>query len=330
MLRSWILVAFALAGTLTAASLPDKFDGYQKGQSSVPAVSDKPTWDEYGLKDSEQASYSGAGRLFTVTAYRFEDPTGAAAAFDWQKPEQSRSNRVANLAAAFPGGEILVFGNYLLRFEGWQPEAGEVAPLVKALPSVSRASLPILRGYMPGVSKIPNSDRYILGAGTLRRFEPRISESAAGFDMSSEAATARYRTAGGEIQLTVFMFPTPQIARVRLPDFQKVAGAEVKRSGPLVAVALPGANNAPPSNFGEMAKALLARIEYRPEFMWTESVPKYENPGKMIMAIVNLAGFLIALCAGAGLLVAGLRIFGPRFGVSIAGRPIQELDLREK
>ena len=79
-----------------------------------------------------------------------------------------------------------------------------------------------------------------------------------------------------------------------------------------------------------MARALLAKIDYRPEFMWTEDVPRNENPGKMIMAIVNLAGFVIGLCAVAGLMLAALRVFGPRFGVSIAGPPLQELDLREK
>ena len=113
-------------------------------------MADKAVWDEFGLKDSEQASYTGAGRTFTLTAYHFEDPTGAAAAFDWQKPAEARSSRVANLAASFPDGEMVVFGNYLLRIEGWQPSAEEIAPVAKSLPNVSRASLPILRGYMPG------------------------------------------------------------------------------------------------------------------------------------------------------------------------------------
>jgi hypothetical protein len=330
MLWSRILVAFALSASLHAAVLPDGFDVYRKGQSSPAVLADKPVWDEYGLKDAEQATYAGAGRTFTVSAHHFQDPTGAAAAFDWQKPEQAKASRVANLAATFPGGELIVFGNYLLRIEGWQPSASDVAPLVKALPSVSRASLPILRGYMPEHNKIGNSDRYILGPGTLRQFEPRIPEEAAAFHLSSEAATARYRTSNGDVQLTLFMFPTPQIARVQLPNFEKIPGAEVKRSGPLLAITLPVSAAAAPGNFSEVAKALLAKIDYRPEFMWTENVPRNENPGKMIMAIVDLAGFLISLCAVGGLLMAGLRIFGPRFGISIAGGPIQELDLREK
>jgi len=330
MLRSWILVAFTLSVSLHAAILPDTFDSYRKGPTSPAALTAKAIWDEYGLKDSEQASYSGDGRTFSVTAYRFEDPTGAAASFDWQKPEQSRASRVANLAATFPNGELVVFGNYLLRFDGWQPSVQEIAPIAKALPGVSRASLPILRGYLPEHNKVANSDRYVLGPRTLGEFEPRIPEDAAGFQLSSEAATARYRTAGGDIELILFMFPTPQIARLKLPDFAKITGAEVRRSGPLMAVALPASPDNRSANFSEVAKALLARIEYRPEFTWTENVPRNENPGKMIMAIVTLAGFLICLCAVAGLLVAVLRIVGPRFGVSIAGGPLQELDLREK
>ena len=66
MLRSWILVAFALSVSLHAATLPDNFDGYRKGQSSPAVLADKAVWDEFGLKDSEQASYTGAGRTFTV------------------------------------------------------------------------------------------------------------------------------------------------------------------------------------------------------------------------------------------------------------------------
>jgi hypothetical protein len=330
MLRSWLLVAFVLSGSLQAALLPGSFDGYQKGPSAPLTLSDKQIWDEYSLKDSDQAQYRGAGRNFTITAYRFEDPTGAAAAFDWQKPPAAKPSRVANLAASYPGGELVVFGNYLLKIDGWQPSAEELAAIAKALPKVSRASLPLLRAYMPQSNRNLNSDRYIVGPQSLQLFESRIPQDAAAFHLSTEAATARYRSAAGEIQLTLFSYPTPQIARSQTPLFEKIPGAEVMRSGPLVGVALPTPGTTPPANFSQVSRALLSRIEYRPEFTWAESIPPYENPGKMILAIVALAGYLIGFCALAGLVIAALRIFGPKFGISIAGAPIQELDLREK
>jgi hypothetical protein len=316
------IAAFLLfAFSASAAVLPEKFGAYTRGASSAATLIDRAIWDEYGLKASEQASYSGR-RNFTVTAFRFADPTGAAAAFDWQRPANAMASNVANLAALYPGGELVVFGNYLLRVDGWQPAAADLADLAKVLPNVSRASLPIVRAYLPERGLIAGSDRYILGPASLSQFAPQFPATVLAFDQfSTEGEVAKYRTAGGDVTLGLFMFPTPQIARERFTGFEAIPGAAAKRSGTIVAVVTSSTSaaalNRPQS---EAAQRLLNRIEYRPEFTVAESVrtrPR-ENVGQMILAIFTLAGILISVALVLGLLFGGLRVFGKKFGIGPA------------
>ena len=202
-------------------------------------------------------------------------------------------------------------------------------PLAKVLPSVSRASLPDPARLSARAERIAGSDRYILGPAYLERFEPRIPGQAAAFHLSSEAATARYRTSAGEMQLTLFMFQTPQMARERLPEFQKIAGADRAEVGTPDGGRVACAGRRARGELRQRCRVLLDKIEYRPEFMWTEEVPRYENPGKMILAIFDLAGICIGACAAAGVdspasvsSVPGLagQLLEPRFRNSTLGK----------
>ena len=85
--------------------------------------------------------------------------------------------------------------------------------------------------------------------------------------MGAEAEIARFRSKGGELDLVIFSYPTPQIARrQRVAEFEKLAGVMAKRAGPLVAVV-------PFRDSPDQAERLLARVNYQATITWDEYVP---------------------------------------------------------
>jgi hypothetical protein len=93
------------------------------------------------------------------------------------------------------------------------------------------------------------------------------------------------------------------MARERAVEFQKVQGALVKRTGPLVAVVL-----SPPDP--DEAERLLAQIRYQATVAWSEYVPSSrDNIGTLIVNIFILIGFLLVFGVVAGVAYGGVRTF---------------------
>src|SRR5579864_7747141 len=113
------LSALLLPGLVGATILPDTIGAFHRCATSPATITDRAVWDEYGLKDSEAATYQSDSAKFTATAYQLGDTTGALAAFDWQRPAGAKASGVARLAAETPGVLLLVHGNYLLVFSGY-------------------------------------------------------------------------------------------------------------------------------------------------------------------------------------------------------------------
>jgi len=94
------LLAAVLAPALCLGAIwPDNVGAWKRAATMQAALSDRPIWDEFGLKESEAARYENGGASFTVTGYRLQDTTGAMAAFDWQRPAKSTVSQLAPLAA---------------------------------------------------------------------------------------------------------------------------------------------------------------------------------------------------------------------------------------
>ncbi len=186
-----------------------------KSASAPAPIADQAQADEYGLDAAERADYGS----FQVTAWRFKDVTGAYAA-----------------SLVIPTKGAVRVGNYVVACEGKCPR--NFAALADAsLPHVSHGLLPSLPSYFPSKNLLPRSERYILGPEGLKANAPDIPASAVGFDFGTEGEIAHYRTPAGPVTLAIFSFPLPSMARQQLPEFQKIAGATAKRTGPLVAVA---------------------------------------------------------------------------------------------
>jgi hypothetical protein len=319
-MRRWLVVGcwLSVAAAVSAAVWPDQIGAYKKVASKPPAVEDRALWNEYGLSQAEQAEYAGGGSPFTATAYRLRDSTSALGAFEWQRPSDARPSKLADVAIETRDGVLFLFGNYLFRFDGWKPRTPDLDAFLGHLPGLDRTQLPTSR--LPALGIKPNSQRYVLGPAGLDRFEQGVPPALAAFSMGAEVEIAQYDTPAGPMQLAVFSYPTPQIARQRLPQFQSLPGALAKRAGPLVAVILSPKDP-------NQAERLLSFVTYKAEITLNERVPTArDNVGDLLVNIFLLVGYILAVFIAAGLGVAVAR----RLGWGTSGDPMTLLHLEDR
>ncbi len=293
-----------------AALLPDTIGAYRRTATAGAVLADRAVWDEYGLKASESATYENGKERFTATAYRLQDSTAALGAFDWQRPSDAKPSAAATLAAETPKSLILAHGNYLFSFQGYKPMAAELASVLNPLRDVDSTPLPTLPGFLPAQDLLPNSERYILGPASLQKFDPGIPPSVAAFHLGAEAQMGVFRTGKADTTLAIFNYPTHQIAMVKEQEFRKIAGAVVKRSGPLLAVILSPADP-------DAAERLLAQVRYEAQVTLTERPPtSVKQVGNMLVNIFVLIGILLVFSTIAGFFVGGFRtvLLGSRRG----------------
>ncbi len=282
--------------------------GVAAGQTAAPGAPPRSPelWTEFGYQATETVTWNGPNGPVNVTAWRFADPTGAYAALQAEADRKS----------------VLLSGNYLLSFEGTPPPVDAIGSLTAKLPNRTTSAMPPIVQYLPEKGRVAGSERYALGPAGLAQFEPRVPRELASFERGAESLTARFRHGGSELQMTVFQYPTPQIAIERFRHFEKLGGAAVKRSGTLIAV-VPEARENP------AAARLLAQVEYRPNLTWNEYVPKHttQDAAKMILAISVLAAGLIVASLVLGLFFGGGKILAKKLGFKVAEEDFTSLHI---
>ncbi|HBY61599.1 MAG TPA: hypothetical protein DEH78_17390, partial [Solibacterales bacterium] len=219
------------------------------------------------------------------------------------------------------GGAWRQAQNFVLRFDGPKPRKSDLDAFLSALPGQTGDSLPTLPAFLPENGRLAGSERFAVGPAGLAQAEPRLDPALALFDRGSEAAVAAYRDG---VTLVVVGFPTPQIARQRLPEFEKVPGAVARRSGPLVALAL-----GPPGP----AAAVAASVQYQASVSWNQPTKDYfsTDVAGMLIGIFKLTGYILVFCLSAGLFMLGLRRLGRLLtGNPSAVEPMIVLDLKDK
>jgi hypothetical protein len=328
-MKSFILLSASALLLIPAAAFPAMFPetaGHWKLTASAAAkVPDLKVWREYGLKDSQTATYSDAGAEWTISGYRFDEATGAMAAFDAARPADAKVVKLDHIgvpnAAGNASEELVAAGNYLFVIDGgYKPTPEELNHFFGTVPRYSRSPLPTLPKYMPAGAE-PNSERYIVGPESLARFLPRVPLSTAAFHFNAEAEIAKYGPPGKETTLVVFTYPTMEMARDRYPHFRQVPGAVAKRTGPLVAVTLD------PST-PDAAEKLLAKVKYEADVTMSQHVPTLrDNPVNLFWNIMILCGILAAFCVVSGLVVGCLRLLVRRAGADGEGDAMISLHL---
>jgi len=319
-----LLVTLLLPASCFATIWPENFGSFHRVADKPVDVSDRALWDECGLQQAEQAQYEAQDRKMTGTAYRLQDSTGALAAFDWQRPFDSKPSTLGKLAVESGDSVVLAYGNYLLNFTGYKPTVSEIDALIQTVPKLEQSPLPALMGYLPEKGLVPNSERYVLGPVGLEKFATGIAPSTAAFHFGTEAQVGSFHVASGEMKLAIFSYPTPQIARERIVDFQRISGAIAKRAGPMVAVVL-----SPPN--ADDAERLLAQIRYAPTITLDEHVPTArDNIGNLVVNAFKLTGLLLVFCLVAGLSFGGFRTLFRRMGPAGDGEAMITLHLRDR
>jgi hypothetical protein len=299
----YLLSALLLPGLSMAAILPESIGAYQRGAPSQPTLADRPIWDEYGLKNWESAAYQNGKAKFVATVYELADTTGGLAAFEWQRPATAKASTASKLAAETAGSLLLVHGNYLFAFSGYKPTMPELDGVAAALLNVDNTVLPSLPGYLPSEGLVPNSQRYVLGPAGLQKFAPAIPPSVAAFHLGAEAQMAVFHNQKGNLPMAIFDYPSPQMAIQKVADFEKLPGALVKRSGPLVAVVL-----SPPDP--DFAERLLSQVRYQAQVTRDEYVlSRRDNIGNLVVNAFVLCGILLVFCLVSGLALGGVRAY---------------------
>lgn len=317
-----LLAFFAFALTIQAGILPEGLGVVQRGEVEKPVITDQAVWDDYGFAEAERATYKGGpAKPFTATAWRLKDPTGAQAAFRWLRPADAQPPSkdaliYSKLAATIKDGWLMTFGNYLLKFEGRVPATEELKLFLFQLPKVDQSSLPPVLQYVPQTGLIPGTDRYVLGPASLEKFYPKVSPSTAGFHFGTEAFIGRYKGKSGEVEMAVFYYPTNPMARERQPEFAKIPGAMVKRSGPLLATVIGPAN-------ADDAERALAMIDYKANVTINEKpgTDVIKDTGNLILNSMIMVCLLVVLGLLAGAMIYGSRYMRQRMSGQKDGEP---------
>jgi hypothetical protein len=129
---------------------------------------------------------------------------------------------------------------------------------------------PLLPTYLPEKGLERESVKYALGPVSYETMGGVLPGSILGFDKAAEAVTAKY---AGRGQLTMLLYPTPQIAGDRLRAIEDEVhrrGTDgtvvMRREGPLVLMTSGGWALAE-------AKSLVERIHPRAEVTWNKQMP---------------------------------------------------------
>ena len=310
MVKMRLSLALALLpGLAAAAILPNAIGPYQRHDAAAPPAlsGSADIWKEFGLKDTDSVSYARPGMpVFSAVAYHLADSTAAMAAFYWQRPASSKPSKAAPLAAETPDGLLVAHGDYLLVFDGYKPSKSELQAVLASLPRADRTALPVT--YLPEKGLVPNSERYVTGPAGLQAFLPGIPLSAAGFDLGAEVQSAVFHSPKGDVTLAVFNYPTPQIAMLEVPKFEK-SGLATRRSLSLVAVTLPVGADA------DFSRMLLDQIRYQAKVTIPEHIPTLrDNPGLLVLNIFILIGIVLAITLVGGLGAGVVRAFQRRGG----------------
>lgn len=295
-LRALLLSLTFVIPNLTAAIFPEQIGDFVRGKVTDLKAPDAELYAEYGFQAAEQAEFSGPAGKFSIAGWQVRDSTGAMALFQLRRPDGATKSDVAGLAVNTPKGAVVGYGNFVFEYSGLTPTKDQVEELLVQLKQVERSPLPTLTSHLPAEGLVANSERYILGPVSLSRFVPQIPPSLAAFHLSAEGQFAKYE---GGLTLTIFEYPTPNMAREQQDAFLKLPGALPKRAGPLVAVVTPPAD-------ADAAERVLAKVVWDPKL--TREVVGLA-PAQGIANIV-LTGFLLAGVLFAASLFAGFGLGG--------------------
>lgn len=329
----FLLLVCSLAWAKEPAVLPAQFNGWKLDPASFKSSADPAMADaadaavlkEYDFNTLETGTYSRNGRKMEVRAARFNDSSGAYGAFTFYLQPQMSKVEIGDRAASSNSRVLFFRGNILVDAQLEQVTAMSAADLRALAESLPRphGKLPTLPGNLPQQSRLPNTDRYIVGPVALERLAVPVPASLVDFSKEPEVVSARYRSSSGEATLTLIAYPTPQIAAERLRALQAASLPGVfKRTGPILAVASGGI---PLSE----AESLLASVNYDADVTWNEPAKPNTNEDRagFIVAEVLLVVIFLAIALGFGLAYGWIRVAFRRLVQGKTAGPPEDVEI---
>jgi hypothetical protein len=344
-----LLVSPALAKPAPAAPapppiLPTDFAGWSLSgpvqDSTAPEAADAANaavLKEYGFQQFTTAHYTNGDNKLNVRAIRFQDASGAYGAFTFFRRPGSIAEQIGR-SAAWDGSHVLFWNGATLvdaTLDKVTPMTGsELRELAKALPLPPGSAnvAPPLPGYLPRQDLDPNLTHYSLGPEAYARSGGVLPVALVDFGLSAEAVTSNYSSRDGDGQITLLIYPTPQMAAARLRDidaFLKAGNTKstwpqalaesrpdsllTRRSGPIIAVtsgSLPAAT----------AHKLINQVNYQADIVWNNPqgyISDGSKVARLILGIFALTGIL-----GGAAILLGLFLGGGRALVRVLrGKP---------
>src|ERR1700733_8465510 len=334
-----LLSALALAQPSAKAQaapplLPTDFAGWSQSapaqESTTPESADAANaavLKEYGFQQFASAHYANGDNKLNLRAIRFQDASGAYGAFTFYRRPGSIAEQIGR-SAAWDGTHALFWNGATLvdaTLDHVTPmTASELRELAKdlPLPPGSANIAPPLPGYLPRQDLDTGLTHYSLGPEAYARSGGVLPAALVDFPSSAEALTANYSGRDGQGQLTLLIYPTPQLAAARLRDIEAFLKATnnrstwpqalaesradsllTRRSGPIVAV-VTGSLHA------DTARKLINQVNYQADVVWNN--PKgYISDGsrvaRLLLGIFALTGILGGAAILLGLFLGGGR-----------------------
>ncbi len=210
--------------------LPTDFAGWSQSapaqESTAPEAADAANASvlkEYGFQQFVSAHYANGDNKLNVRAIRFQDASGAYGAFTFYRRAGSIAEQIGR-TAAWDGSHVLFWNGATLvdaTLDHVTPmTASELRELAKDLPQPPGSAnvAPPLPGYLPRQGLELGLSHYSLGPEAYARTGGVLPASLVDFPSSAEAVTALYSDRGGDGQITLLIYPTPQLAAARLRD----------------------------------------------------------------------------------------------------------------
>ncbi len=342
------------------ALLPEVFDGWTTA-APIQALTDPAQADaanaaalkEYGFTFGAQASYKREGDTLTLRALRFEDASGAYGAYTFYRPTGWPKEQIGTGAASDKNRVIFWKGDTMVdaTFSRVGPmSVGEMREIAARLPEPggSRGMAPPILVFLPQQSLAGQTTHYAEGPVGYAGAGGVLPAQIAGFDRGAEAVTANYTLMSGPATLTIFDYPTPQIARLQEDTIRNyikagskaqppwpqplqdsdLASLEVRRSGVLVALV---SGDAVPDE----SHRLLESVHYEADLTAIPQPVESEiaKTGKLLfgiaalVAVGSIAAIVLGFFFGGGR--ALYRIARGKPASSVYDEEFIHLDLRE-
>ncbi|HUS20064.1 MAG TPA: DUF6599 family protein [Terriglobales bacterium] len=305
--------------------LPPAFSGWQKDPNSErgtdPArahTAEATLLKEAGLGAFERATYTRQGRKLSLQAFRFNDATGAFAAYSALQTEPMAKEKFCNHARSsgthiqIACADIVIDVQYDKVTAMTAAELRSLASLLpratgnRALPANAPLHLP-----KDGVSDV----RLALGPAGLAKSGTPLPADIIDFSKSAEVAVGTYPSDAGSALVTIVKYPTFALATERQKAFDLWAKSQgqlastffTRRVGPIVV--LVSGNISEPD-----ARNLAEQVPYDVEI--TQSEPVYtpkDNIGNLVVNMMYLSFIIIGFTFVTGLAFGGFRILAKKY-----------------